>query len=402
MDGITTLFIIPILLIAFITVYSLSKGLRIDTPQHKYSSIDGLRGFLATFVFICHSSLWYFRTHPNIQGTGLDIFSNLGPAAVSYFFMITSFLFFSKLIEARSGKLDWLKLYVGRVTRIMPLYTVVVLILFTMVAIVSHFMIRESLPDLLTHAIQWMFFMEPDINQVRQTRLIIYGVQWSLAFEWMFYCSLPILGALFFRIRSSLTTILFSSFFLVIFLIIIFKVYDFRAWNGLLQFLGGLPAALLSKNKKVRALCSKSWMSAIWIVGFVFALIYFYDSIQIVHFIFISILFTGIACGNDMFGLLTTKICRQLGQISYSIYLVHGLVLFTTFYFVIGFNNITKMSLTKYWSIICLCTIPLIIVTCITFRFVEKRGIDSAKKITDRIKRLFDYESPSSLPKADS
>jgi len=283
----------------------------------------------------------------------------------------------------------------------MPLYTLVVFILLTVVAIGSHFVLRESLFDLLKQAGQWMLFMEPDVNKVGSTRLIIYGVQWSLAFEWMFYCSLPILGALFFRIRMSALTIILASVFLVIFLYIIFEFYDFRAWNGMIQFLGGLPAAFLSKNEKLRRICSKTWMSFLLLFLFVIILLYYPSSFSPIPFLIITVLFTGIACGNDLFGILSHRTCRLLGQISYSIYLLHGLVLFTMFYFIIGFNNIANLTIIPYWGVICLCTMPLVIVTSLTFYFVEKPGIDSAKRVTEKVRRFFSYAPSATLPKAD-
>src|SRR5579872_6442540 len=89
-----------ILLTALGLVYLIARGMGIEAKRHRYSSIDGLRGFLALFVFIHHASIWYFLPHIHRWGyTPYDLFNQFGSTSVAFFFMITAFLFFSKLIE---------------------------------------------------------------------------------------------------------------------------------------------------------------------------------------------------------------------------------------------------------------------------------------------------------------
>ena len=121
MQFISNIFVVPILLLALGTIAIAAPILGIEAPKHRYASIDGLRGFLAMFVFIHHSSSWYYfaRIHQwSIIPSSL--FNQFGSTSVALFFMITSFLFFSKLIDNYWRPFDWLKLYVGRVVRIMP------------------------------------------------------------------------------------------------------------------------------------------------------------------------------------------------------------------------------------------------------------------------------------------
>mgnify|MGYP003342983265 CR=1 FL=1 len=44
--------------------------------------------------------------------------------------------------------------------------------------------------------------------------------------------------------------------------------------------------------------------------------------------LFLSLAFIAIAAGNDLLGLLSNPLTRKLGEVSYGIYLFHGLVLF--------------------------------------------------------------------------
>lgn len=155
------------------------------TPlEGRYKSIDGLHGYLAFFVFLHHSVIWYYFLH----GRGWTfppsrVFSHFGPTSVSLFFMITAFLFFSKLFAAKQQGIDWLKLYVSRCMRILPLYCFLLLLLLVMVGILSDWRLKEPLSALLLHIGGWLLIMEPAINGIDGTRFIIAGVVWSLAFE---------------------------------------------------------------------------------------------------------------------------------------------------------------------------------------------------------------------------
>jgi peptidoglycan/LPS O-acetylase OafA/YrhL len=146
MDFISNIFIIPILLLSLGTIAITAPALGIEAPKHRFASINGLRGFLAMFVFLHHSSSWYYfaRIH-QWSIIPSDLFNQFGSTSVALFFMITAFLFFSKLIDGRHRSFDWLKLYVGRIMRIVPLYLLAVFLLFLVVGFITHFTLHESL-----------------------------------------------------------------------------------------------------------------------------------------------------------------------------------------------------------------------------------------------------------------
>src|ERR1035438_10016436 len=69
-------------------------------PEVAFQPIDGLRGYLAFFVFIHHSCIWYFYLKTGIWGEpDSHLFIQMGQMSVSFFFMITGFLFFNKLMD---------------------------------------------------------------------------------------------------------------------------------------------------------------------------------------------------------------------------------------------------------------------------------------------------------------
>ena len=123
MSPVSLIPIFPILTITLITLSFINKRVKISPQTGRFKSIDGLRGYLAFFVFIHHSAIWYFLLREHQWGLPPSrVYSHFGPTSVSLFFMITSFLFFSKLIEAKGKNIDWLKLYTSRFLRIFPLY----------------------------------------------------------------------------------------------------------------------------------------------------------------------------------------------------------------------------------------------------------------------------------------
>jgi peptidoglycan/LPS O-acetylase OafA/YrhL len=106
---------------------------------------------------------------------------------------------------------------------------------------------------------------------------------------------------------------------------------------------------------------------------------------EIPSLICISLAFAIIACGNSLFGILTHNTSRLLGQISYSIYLLHGMLLFLTFRFVIGFPAASNFSPVLHWSIIASCGILLVIVSSFTYRYVELPFINAAPDAAARL-----------------
>ena len=382
--------ILPILLLALVTMNLIGKRIHIHQPKGHYTSIDGLRGYLAFFVFLHHSAIWYFFLRFHQWGYPPSrIYSHFGPTSVALFFMITSFLFFSKLINARSGTIDWLKLYVSRIFRIMPLYIVGLSVLFLVIAFLSGFVLHEAPFAIVAECLQWLAFMEPDINGLNGTRLIVAGVVWSLAFEWLLYFSLSFIGLLVFKIKSSYTTIVFTAVFFALLLTVIIQFYSNLALQRLSPFAGGIVAAFLARDGQVRQKAVGKGVSALIIFLFILAVLLSPTFFEPVSYICLVLAFIGIACGNDLFGILSHATSRLLGQISYSIYLLHGLLLFITFRFVIGFPLASTLSPVIHWSIIATCGIFLVVLCSFTYRFIELPCINVAPDMAAWLKSSF-------------
>src|SRR5579862_6911783 len=74
----------------------------------RFLAIDGLRGYLALSVFLHHSCVWYFYLRTGKwELPPSRLYVQLGQSSVALFFMITGFLFYSKLLQARNREFDW-------------------------------------------------------------------------------------------------------------------------------------------------------------------------------------------------------------------------------------------------------------------------------------------------------
>jgi len=362
------------------------KALGIKPAEGRFASIDGLRGYMAFFVFLHHSCLWYFLLHGYGWGHPPSyIYEHFGPTSVCIFFMITSFLFFSKLLDARDKGIDWLKLYVSRFLRIMPLYAATMLLLYFIVGILTHFTLQEPLNVLLIKTLKWFTFIQADVNALVPTWLINAGVVWSLAFEWAFYCSLPFISLLL-RIKASINVLIPALGMVIFFIWAIAEFYPGGGFMRAVPFLSGMLAAILVRDNKIRALVAGPFVSVLIIVLVGIVVTLFPTVYAFYPLLLMTIAFIAIACGNDVFGILTLSISRMLGQISYSIYLLHGFVLFIAFRWAWGFKNIGQLSVLQYWMAIAALAMVLVIVSSLSYRFIERPSQDAAPGVVKKVR----------------
>jgi peptidoglycan/LPS O-acetylase OafA/YrhL len=378
--------ILPIIALALVTISLISRAIPIRVPDGHYGRIDGMRGYLAFFVFLHHSSIWYLRLKYRYWGLPpSNLYSHFGPTSVAFFFMITAFLFFGKLLHAQSQGMDWTRLYIGRAFRILPLYWTVTVIVFLIVFILSGFRLFLSLGNVVTEMVEWLVFMNPDVNGLGSTGLIIAGITGSLAFEWLFYFTLPFIALLYPKLKAPTRVLVGAAILLLFFIYVINQYYPHLAVLRVLWFAGGIISALLIRNEHIRELAASKECSFFILVILGIA-IYFFPSIDSeVPLICVIIVFIAIACGNTLFGILTSGISRKFGQISYSIFVLHGLLLFITFQFLIGPAKAIKISALEYWCIIAVIGVVVVCLSVLSYTYIELPMIKSAPEVSAKI-----------------
>ena len=353
---------------AWATAWALTPRGASTTTGTRVTTIDGLRGYLALAVFLHHGCVWVFY----LRGGGWQLpasalYDHFGGSSVALFFMITAFLFWSKLLDARTRPINWARLYLSRIARLTPLYIVVVLLLLVVVAVASSWRVLVPWPRLVLEVGAWLAFTIPGpvtINALPHTDAIVAGVTWSLPYEWCFYLLLPLMAiALGQRPpRWSIALSLVS--------IVVFAVVWMPDPRYLLQFMGGVIAAGLSRSAACRRLATHplvTLLMAVCLLGLLWV-----PTADVRAVVLLTIAFSCIACGNSVGGLLVSPASRTLGDMAYSIYLVHGLLLFVTFRWWLGPANAAAFSPAAHWALIVGGTPVLVLLCRASFLAIER------------------------------
>jgi len=357
-----------------------------SSPTH-FETIDGLRGYLAFFVFLHHAAVWYSFCRTGLWVT-LDshLYTHLGQSSVGLFFMISSFLFYNKLLNRKFQKINWRSFFIGRFFRLTPLYLSVIISMFLLVAVLSDGALIDKPKYILYCLVRWVLFTipgAPKINSIEADQIVAY-VTWSLIYEWYFYFALPLI---------SLSTGQRPSWALLVSLVGICL-----AWYGGFQlkfaasFFGGMVAAQLIRLPSFKLFAQTSSASALVLVCMA-SVLFFPGAYGIFPSMILSVAFCLIAGGANIFGLLIWKTSRRLGELAYSIYLAHGILLFSMINFIVGKKNIAMMSSIYYWICIAITVPFLLVISTITFRYIETPGISLGKKLEARWSRVHGMQS---------
>jgi peptidoglycan/LPS O-acetylase OafA/YrhL len=346
--GIThPLFTLLVLAAAVGSVWVIDRLFTIPVATDRVQSIDGLRGYLAGMVFIHHACIWYFFLRSGQwEKPASNFYTELGRASVALFFMITAFLFTRRIMASRA--IEWNRLYVSRILRIVPL------------------LIVHHLAALLVIAFIRLNHIPTVFNGIDTDRkvLLTAAVSWTLDYEWIFYLMLPLL-ALVRGTRVPLVLLLLSVLMLV-------ERHTEVLSENMLPFFGGVFAALVAGNGFVRTF-SPSRMASLLVVACL-AAVYGLgrDLPTAAWLLLLTLAFTLIANGNTLSGLLSCRVSRVFGEITYSVYLLHGLVLFAALRGVVGIPTAQTLSPATHWAVITLATPLLVALSYASWRWIEQ------------------------------
>jgi peptidoglycan/LPS O-acetylase OafA/YrhL len=361
--GIISLYIISL----FVLDRVFSKTTILSSQALSRSSpLDALRGLLATAVVCSHFFVTYnWKVSGEWGGSDNAIMNNMGAVPVSMFFMITGFLFFGKILNKSS--IDWRRLFSSRVKRIMPLYVFAVLV----VAVVSFYQTGfqlVSVPKLATEIARWALFKGSTFNGFSDSWLITAGVQWTLKYEWFFYLLLPVLAAILNRRGYGLYL---AGSLLVAFAVIPAHYFHFIDASLGVLFLAGLMPVLVKNHRPQWIPFLKTKYAAVLALALITLSMGLVDYFSLLQISMLGVAFLIMALGNDLFGLLSRRGLKTLGEISYSIYLLHGIVLYSVFTLCNGFA-VTGGNPTSYLAFLPFILLLVCAVSTITFLFIEK------------------------------
>lgn len=355
----------------------------------KLSVIDGLRGLAATTVIIHHGILMtnlFMHSDWRIDAGYIADFNSLiariltqlGSFGVTVFFMITGYLFWTKALKNGAG--DLRVFYRRRVLRLAPMYLVTVAGIYLISALIG-FTTQMNGQYLLQSLASWLsfgFIKGMTLTDAKPGWLIVCGVFWTLAIEVKFYALFPLLSTLARRRVSGVMMLLAT----VLLLLVLHwaQLLNAEQYSILFAFLCGMLTATLQTcagfQSETDAINHRPWLKramavlALACVGLSFYLFEFaYTGLSA---LLIALFFLITASGNDLFGVLNSKPLRFSGVISYSTYLLHGLVL------TLSFNWIYP-----YWGPFVALSIAfglVFVISAISYLKIEAPGMQAAHR----------------------
>ena len=344
----------------------------------RVATLDGLRGLLALSVFLHHAIVNY-----QYQRTGVwtvppsGFYAMLGQAGVALFFMITGYLFWTKLLLEK-GRPRWTQLFIGRAFRIGPLYLLFVALMVTTVFAQSHWRFEGTLFGFVKSLAWWVPFGAlgpgPDLNHLTNSSVSIGGATWSLQYEWGFYaCLVPL--ALFARSKvvSIVACVVGITVSLAIVALFVRPSLVAPPLVCAATFLAGMTTAAVQKVAWPVAV-SQRWTSALVLALTCAALSLFPSAHGAGPVAVLALIFALVASGCSVFGLLVGRSVLRLGDMSYSLYLLHGVVLSAVFS-IDAVKRFALLSPERYWVVVALCGLILVTLSTVSLVAVERPSI---------------------------
>src|SRR5689334_20867819 len=334
----------------------------------RFETLDGLRGFAALAVFFAHSATNYtYWTQGRWDGGAAHFYGAIGAAAVSLFMMITGFLFWTRVLR-EGDSLNVAKLYRSRVRRLVPMYLVSVALSVLVVAALTGFTLQTGPIQFLRDLRAWLsfgFIQNGDLNGLKDARYIN-AVYWTLALEWSFYAALPLLA----QFRRG------WRFWALCAVTVYFGLRS-PIW---LCFLFGALSAVAIERGWLTGRLPAPWLAPVALVPLVLALPF--DEIYAVWpLALLAVFFVFVLDGQSLLGLLKCAPARLLGAVSYSVYLVHCIVLYSVMRAVNAATPLGELAPLEFWTWAALAVSIAVGLSALTFRYVEYPFIAPGKKV---------------------
>jgi peptidoglycan/LPS O-acetylase OafA/YrhL len=360
------------------------RGFPLPPDVRRIGHVDGLRGYLALAVMIHHFTVWIQVTR--LGGTwsppAVYFFAQLGSGAVALFFMTTGLLFYPRIL-AGFRACSWPAIYISRVFRILPLIAFSVGVM-TVIAMTRT---GQGLgADFPLAALQWIATTgSPPLAGYRDSAFLNAGVLWSLQMEWIFYlCILPLCALLTDMLRGRLPSWVLPALLLIASQAAPGLRHLFDVWRFMPFFAVGMLAFEI-RSRPALASRLQTRGATILAVAALAAGMTLFKSPNFLALPFFAFFFFCVACGNDMGGVLRLKGALALGECSYGIYLMHGILL--NLLFVDGAFLIAPIGTRLLPALLPIAAVAIVLLTALTYLLVERPAIKAGRFLSDKWRR---------------
>lgn len=324
--------------------------------MNKLGNIQSLRAIAAWSVVYYHYAHDYYGMKPESLILKLTLF--YGNFGVDLFFVISGFIMYHSL---RNRPVSGQEFLVRRCRRIIPAYWFFTMVLFLM-TLSPVALFRVNVPWTSTSLLKSLCFISDSKPEGFASSPFLY-VGWTLTYEFLFYLIITLW--LMVSLRLATTFAMITMFVLPIFWPAqwpasgIFR--DYRMYEFATGMLIGLFYRSVRPDLRISRLISIASLMAGGLCLLSRGPYYPVGRITAASLFIISGLFD-----RDFMRFRISGVLQNLGNISYSTYLVHPLVLMI-------FLNITGRDFHRFqeWLIIILLSLVTLLLSMISFRYVE-------------------------------
>jgi peptidoglycan/LPS O-acetylase OafA/YrhL len=317
-------------------MYSRSTTNRPQSAVSQLPSLTALRGLAALWVVLFHYTALYF---PRLDMTGHSSLIGKGYLAVDLFFMLSGFVMTHVYYRAfcESVKENYRSFLVARIARLYPLH-VVVLLLFVATALLVQLLAYAStgtaqgIPLIGTRSLAAAIANLFMLQGLSAEHLSWNYPSWSISVEFMAYLAFPLILPLVWRASGRAKLVVLAAVCAALSLFAYLSGGDFNQWGGPLVLLRCLPEFLLGTliYSAYRARLWTHWFAAdaVGLVALAVAILCLHlrapDLLIVALFPVLALAAVG-NTGNVARAINVAPLV-WLGEISYSLYLIHGFV----------------------------------------------------------------------------
>lgn len=371
-----------------------------DDVSTRDIQVDGLRALLAFGVALWHYFMIRDVIHVNellwrsANVSKVILLTSSWP--VQMFFAITAYLFSSRFGSKGCLGISWLKFYVGRCFRLIPVCILCSVIIFLLMNDV--FFDRSTGANTTEN---WLNLANLGTSSIRKgpgylgnprnaewNFTVPIGVHWTLHYEWLFYALLPVLASV-----RRLTKVfwLCVSFAMVTFIMKdgkdFFADWETTTW----AFVPGLILGLTSKYWKHNTYLRHPITAGVAMTTVITSAFYSNLYVKIpANTLFLAV----ILCNNTATRCLESKLLRSMGETTYSIYLLHGIVQYINLKWIVTIPIARDMPEWLWWLTCTLQIVVIVIIARLSFEYVEKPGVKSGKRFYSCFMNLIERRAP--------
>lgn len=344
-----------------------------ETPKRKkIDSVQLLRAFAALSVMFFHYRL---IIGPSVVGD----FFNWGSIGVDLFFVISGFIMAYTTLQTPPNAYGAIKFIRNRFIRIMPVYYILLLVAFLLGGAMSTFHYPEKVTNLIS-AITFSVYT-PDTGPLYTPGKGLFNVRWTLNYELYFYMIFSLI--LLSQHRAKLLVLWGLSMVVIIPALLSYDIslstkgYMMDSVSArfltnpiILEFIFGAMIGLLYKHI---VSIKKTYSKIIFITTlFVVAIGIYTGKIHgsnVQSSLFMVLLLVAFLLENDFISKITPRFLIYIGNISFSLYLVHNTIgnyVFSSTKNILFFQEHTVIQMV-------ILIIPSLLVASLSYELIEVR-----------------------------